>query len=66
MSDVANIESLHVIIPTFTTHVFVCPACRNETTVLSSQSFICLEQTQCESCGREIVIENDRAHVLQQ
>lgn len=50
----------------FTTHVFNCPCCRRETTVLSSRNFICLERTECQNCGRELVIENDVAHALTQ
>ena len=51
-------------IPQQTTHVFHCPCCRNETLVLSPQSFIALERTTCQSCGNDFIIENDRARLF--
>jgi transcription elongation factor Elf1 len=64
MSDVAKCEVFDVAIPPFITHVFRCPCCKNETTVLSPLSFISMERTECENCGQEFLIENDIAHVL--
>ncbi|HSS96418.1 MAG TPA: hypothetical protein VLK33_05295 [Terriglobales bacterium] len=64
MSEVSRQESQQVLVPPFNAHVFRCPYCKDYTTLLSMNSFICHEQMECENCGRKFVIENDCAHAL--
>jgi transcription elongation factor Elf1 len=64
MSEVSREESQQVLVPPFNAHVFRCPYCKDYTTLLSIHTFICNEQTECENCGREFAVENDRAHSL--
>jgi hypothetical protein len=65
MSEVSRHESQQVLVPPCNAHVFRCPYCKDYTTLLSPHSFISFEQTECENCGREFVIQNDYAHALE-
>lgn len=65
MSEVGGHEAVDVLVPTFNAHIFRCPYCKDYTTLLSPLSFIPLAQTECENCGREFLIENDVAQVLE-
>jgi hypothetical protein len=65
MASAASCELSGVGFP-FTTHVFSCPCCRNLTKLLSPQSFISHERTECDHCGQEYLIENDVAKKLTQ
>lgn len=65
MSEISRHESQPVLVPPFNAHVFRCPYCKDYTTLLSTHSFISFEETECENCGREFVIENDSAHALE-
>jgi len=64
MSEVSHHGTQQVLVPAFNAHVFRCPYCRNYTTLLSTHTFICQEEAECENCTRKFVIENDCAHVL--
>ena len=65
MSEVSRQESQQVLDPPFNAHVFRCPYCKDYTTLLSTHTFICHQETECENCGCEFVIENDAAHALE-
>jgi transposase-like protein len=64
MSEVSQPESQEVLVTPFNAHVFRCPYCKDYTTLLSTHSFISFQQTECENCRQEFVIENDCAHAL--
>jgi len=64
MSEVSRQELQQVLVPPFNAHVFRCPYCREYTTLLSTHTFITYEQSECENCGHDFVIENDSAHAL--
>ncbi len=64
MSEVGKWEASDTVLSSFNTHVFTCPYCRRHTSLLSSQTFISLERTECGNCGQEFLVENDTAHAM--